>query len=132
MSATTTIELVWTLVAIAGMLVQGWLLRDSLATRREARRLRRAGQPVDGKTKRIIRAHVREAIGYLFVHVAFVYAGLRALLMSNTVPLTPSRMVTICLFMGGSIALVWLGLQARADRIYVRAHDEANGKEASS
>lgn len=125
MSVTTMIELAWTLVALAGIAVQGWLLRDALQTKRAAKRLRRAGQPVNGPRLRMIRSHVREAIGYLLVHVSFVYTGLRALVTSNeNTPLTPGRLLLIAMLMGASVALVVLGLQARQDRLWVRAYEK--------
>lgn len=116
---TTAFEWLWTIVAVAGFLVQLWLLRDSL----RVRRIVQLDPKSNGRRGRMVRGHLRAARSFLFVHATFAYFGIRALTYPN-VPLTWERGINIGLFILASLALVYVGVRDRADRIWIRNYPE--------
>lgn len=111
----TIVELVWTVLAALGVLVQALLLTDTLKTWHAAE-----DDPHGNERRgRLIRGHLRAAGAFLFVHASFLVAGVRALTTPN-LPVSAGRLLTVALFMSASIVLVWIGLADRRDRAYIR------------
>lgn len=116
----TVIELVWTVIAGAGILAQTWLLHDALATAAAAR----SDPHGNDRRGRMIRGHIRASAAFLFVHVTFFFAGVRAVMTPNA-PLAFGRLITIVLFIAAAAALVWIGYADRADRLWIRSHPDS-------
>jgi hypothetical protein len=112
---TQALEWLWLAIAIAGVVVQMWLMRDSLRTKHAAELDPRG----NGRRGRLIRGHLRTSFHLLGVHLIFTFFGIRALTLPNA-PITVEGAFYIMLFILGSVLLVAIGIGDRRDRLWIR------------
>ncbi|MGH2714794.1 MAG: hypothetical protein ACRDM7_13095 [Thermoleophilaceae bacterium] len=119
---TNTVEIVWTLAALAGLLVQTVLLVDAW---RNLRAVYHYGPIANGAKRAIVWQHIRAGGGFLFMHTAFVALGLRAVFQPDAAtPMTTGRLISVGLLIAASVMLVLIGLDEWRVRSKLRQRKE--------
>jgi len=104
-----TVVYVWTVCAAAGVLVQSFLIYDSLQTFRQAREFKLS----NGARRRIVLGHLRSGMCYWIIHSVFLYVGLRVIFEFDFGAVG-------WLFVGAAVLLVLAGLADHRDRVLLR------------
>ena len=108
------IEILWTLVALAGAIIQSFLIHDTWLDRRAAQRLGR-----NGDVRRLLGSQLRSGAIALFIHFLFLAVGISAVAVPNAdQPMTAVRFISISMLIAGAVALVlngWLDLRSRRE-----------------
>lgn len=110
-----TIEIVWSLIALSGLLIQGWAALDAAADLR-AVRIRGANDELSS----LARSHLRSGVIFCFIHLLFLLAGISAMFRLSTEAPSASRQLTIVALIVAAVVLVLNGLLDRRARLRLR------------